>query len=187
MNLPFQPSAGSQTSKRMSESGVGLIEPITRQNAASLKLLFRTPLSVSDGAPVYLSRVPTAQGIRDLLFATSTTGTLAAYDACTGAQGFRDALQMAKLTADRLDLDPSQVLVATTGVIGRYLPMDAVKRGIAGACATATPNTTTPAGSAPPTRRDSRSLLNKRLLVEGIASSPSDTTSSANGRYAYLI
>ena len=56
-------------------------------------------------------------------------------NACTGAQGFRDALQMAKLTADRLDLDPSQVLVGTTGVIGRYLPMDAVKRGIAEACA----------------------------------------------------
>jgi glutamate N-acetyltransferase / amino-acid N-acetyltransferase len=56
-------------------------------------------------------------------------------NACTGAQGFRDALQMAKLTADRLDLDPNQVLVGTTGVIGRYLPMDAVKHGIARACA----------------------------------------------------
>ncbi|HEY7201343.1 MAG TPA: bifunctional glutamate N-acetyltransferase/amino-acid acetyltransferase ArgJ [Candidatus Dormibacteraeota bacterium] len=56
-------------------------------------------------------------------------------NACTGAQGFRDALQIAKLTADRLDLDPNQVLVGTTGVIGRYLPMDAVKRGIAEACA----------------------------------------------------
>jgi glutamate N-acetyltransferase / amino-acid N-acetyltransferase len=55
-------------------------------------------------------------------------------NACTGAQGFRDALQMAKLTADRLDLDPDQVLVGTTGVIGRYLPMEAVKRGIAEAC-----------------------------------------------------
>src|SRR5207302_8019846 len=55
-------------------------------------------------------------------------------NACTGAQGFKDALQMAKLAADRLDLDPPQVLVASTGVIGRYLPMDAVKRGIADAC-----------------------------------------------------
>ena len=54
-------------------------------------------------------------------------------NACTGAQGFKDALQMAKLTADRLDLDPDQVLVGTTGVIGRYLPMDAVKAGIASA------------------------------------------------------
>ena len=59
-------------------------------------------------------------------------------NACTGAQGFRDALQMAKLTADRLDLDPNQVLVGTTGVIGRYLPMDALKRGIAEASASLT-------------------------------------------------
>jgi len=56
-------------------------------------------------------------------------------NACTGAQGFKDALLMAKLTADRLDLDPDQVLVSSTGVIGRYMPMGAVKVGIAGACA----------------------------------------------------
>lgn len=55
-------------------------------------------------------------------------------NACTGAQGFRDALLMAKLCADRLDLDPEQVLVSSTGVIGRYLPMDAIKSGIAQAC-----------------------------------------------------
>ena len=56
-------------------------------------------------------------------------------NACTGAQGFRDALLMAKLSADRLDLDPDQVLVSSTGVIGRYLPMDAIKSGIGDACA----------------------------------------------------
>ena len=55
-------------------------------------------------------------------------------NACTGAQGFKDALQMSKLAADRLDLDPDQVLVSSTGVIGRYLPMDAVRAGIAAAC-----------------------------------------------------
>jgi glutamate N-acetyltransferase/amino-acid N-acetyltransferase len=55
-------------------------------------------------------------------------------NACTGAQGFRDALLMAKLSADRLDLDPDQVLVSSTGVIGRFLPMDAIKSGIAEAC-----------------------------------------------------
>jgi glutamate N-acetyltransferase/amino-acid N-acetyltransferase len=55
-------------------------------------------------------------------------------NACTGAQGFKDSLQIAKLSADRLDLDPDQVLVSSTGVIGRYLPMDAIKPGIAVAC-----------------------------------------------------
>ena len=56
-------------------------------------------------------------------------------NACTGAQGYKDALLMAKLTADRLDLDPPQVMVSSTGVIGRFLPMEAIKRGIAEACA----------------------------------------------------
>jgi glutamate N-acetyltransferase / amino-acid N-acetyltransferase len=55
-------------------------------------------------------------------------------NACTGAQGFRDALLMAKLSADRLDLDPDQVLVSSTGVIGRFLPMAAIKPGISEAC-----------------------------------------------------
>jgi glutamate N-acetyltransferase/amino-acid N-acetyltransferase len=55
-------------------------------------------------------------------------------NACTGAQGFKDALLIAKLSADRLDLDPDQVLVSSTGVIGRYLPMDAIKPGIGEAC-----------------------------------------------------
>jgi glutamate N-acetyltransferase/amino-acid N-acetyltransferase len=56
-------------------------------------------------------------------------------NACTGAQGFKDALLMAKVTADHLDLDPDQVLVSSTGVIGRYMPMHAVKAGIVAACA----------------------------------------------------
>src|SRR5207248_5835014 len=56
-------------------------------------------------------------------------------NACTWAQGLGDALLMAKLSADRLDLDPDQVLVSSTGVIGRYLPMDAIKSGIGDACA----------------------------------------------------
>jgi glutamate N-acetyltransferase / amino-acid N-acetyltransferase len=61
-------------------------------------------------------------------------------NACTGAQGFKDALLMAKLSADRLDLDPDQVLVSSTGVIGRPLPMGAIKAGIAAACGTLNPD-----------------------------------------------
>ena len=61
-------------------------------------------------------------------------------NACTGAQGFKDALQIAKLSADRLDLDPDQVLVSSTGVIGRYLPMGTIKPGIAEACGKLSPD-----------------------------------------------
>ena len=51
-------------------------------------------------------------------------------NACTGAQGFRDALVMCTTAGDALDLDPGDVLVCSTGVIGRPMPMDRVTRGI---------------------------------------------------------
>jgi glutamate N-acetyltransferase/amino-acid N-acetyltransferase len=51
-------------------------------------------------------------------------------NACTGAQGFRDALRMCATAAELLDLDPSEVLVCSTGVIGRTMPMERVLAGI---------------------------------------------------------
>ncbi len=54
-------------------------------------------------------------------------------NACTGAQGLRDALAMAEATAKILHLPAEHVLVASTGRIGVTLPMANVKRGIAAA------------------------------------------------------
>ncbi len=51
-------------------------------------------------------------------------------NACTGPQGFRDALRMATATADCCDADPSEVLVCSTGVIGRPMPMSRVLDGV---------------------------------------------------------
>ncbi len=61
-------------------------------------------------------------------------------NACTGAQGFRDALVMCTATGDALDLDPSDVLVCSTGVIGRPMPMDRVVRGIRAAALAMSPD-----------------------------------------------
>jgi glutamate N-acetyltransferase / amino-acid N-acetyltransferase len=61
-------------------------------------------------------------------------------NACTGAQGFRDALVMCTTAGDALDLDPSDVLVCSTGVIGRPMPMDRVTRGIRAAALAASPD-----------------------------------------------
>ena len=47
-----------------------------------------------------------------------------------GEQGPRDAGRMAELAAARLGLEATQVLVGSTGVIGRPLPMELVERGI---------------------------------------------------------
>jgi glutamate N-acetyltransferase / amino-acid N-acetyltransferase len=51
-------------------------------------------------------------------------------NACTGPQGFRDALRMATAAADCCDADPSEVLVCSTGVIGRPMPMERVLDGV---------------------------------------------------------
>jgi glutamate N-acetyltransferase/amino-acid N-acetyltransferase len=51
-------------------------------------------------------------------------------NAATGEQGLRDAYEMQRVTAACLNLQPEEVLVASTGVIGRHLPMDIVTEGI---------------------------------------------------------
>lgn len=49
---------------------------------------------------------------------------------CTGEQGMKDALQMTKAVADKLEVAEDMVLVSSTGVIGRYLPVEKVEAGI---------------------------------------------------------
>jgi glutamate N-acetyltransferase/amino-acid N-acetyltransferase len=49
----------------------------------------------------------------------------------TGAQGIADAKEMAALVAAKLGLAPNDVLVGSTGVIGRFLPMDKIAAGVA--------------------------------------------------------
>src|SRR5438552_761143 len=51
-------------------------------------------------------------------------------NACTGAQGARDAEEMTRLVAEKLGASDAEVLVASTGVIGVQLPMDKVRAGI---------------------------------------------------------
>lgn len=56
-------------------------------------------------------------------------------NACNGEQGLRDALAMAMEAAGILGVPGNQVVVASTGVIGRKMPMDRVLAGIRGAAA----------------------------------------------------
>jgi len=60
-------------------------------------------------------------------------------NACTGVDGMTHANAMADLTAATLAVDPSSVLVASTGVIGVKLDMAKVERGIAMAAAALSP------------------------------------------------
>lgn len=49
---------------------------------------------------------------------------------CTGEQGWRDALEICRITARELGLPEEMVCGASTGVIGQSLPMELLRRGI---------------------------------------------------------
>ncbi|GAC1581417.1 MAG: bifunctional glutamate N-acetyltransferase/amino-acid acetyltransferase ArgJ [Candidatus Elarobacter sp.] len=51
-------------------------------------------------------------------------------NACTGERGARDAENTARHAATLLKLRPTQIVVASTGVIGVTLPMDRVSKGL---------------------------------------------------------
>lgn len=51
-------------------------------------------------------------------------------NACTGERGLNDAYQMRKWTAEKFGLLEQHVAVASTGVIGEYLPMEKIHAGI---------------------------------------------------------
>src|SRR5581483_5402519 len=51
-------------------------------------------------------------------------------NACTGQRGLDDARRMTELAAQSLGCRAEQMLVCSTGVIGRHLPMEKIARGI---------------------------------------------------------
>ncbi|MQI42514.1 N-acetylglutamate synthase, partial [Escherichia coli] len=50
-------------------------------------------------------------------------------NSCTGQQGIDDARQTQTWVAQQLQIPSEHVAVASTGVIGEYLPMDKIKTG----------------------------------------------------------
>jgi glutamate N-acetyltransferase/amino-acid N-acetyltransferase len=101
---------------------------IAADTAASAAGLFTTNLA--QAAPVLISRRHLARtgGVARAIVVNSGCA-----NACTGDQGMSDAKRMATDVAAALACDPSEVLVASTGVIGVNLKMDRVSPGIAGA------------------------------------------------------
>lgn len=51
-------------------------------------------------------------------------------NACTGDVGYKNTEDTAKMVGAALSVAPEQVIVASTGVIGFYLPMDVIEKGV---------------------------------------------------------
>jgi glutamate N-acetyltransferase/amino-acid N-acetyltransferase len=78
-------------------------------------------------APLLVTRESLATGQGKLRAVLVNSGNA---NACTGKQGEADARQMRASLAEQLGVEPHQVAVASTGVIGELLKMDRVSEGI---------------------------------------------------------
>ena len=94
-------------------------------------------------APVYVSKEVVKGGKAHAICANAGCA-----NACTGEQGLADARAMAKEAADAVGCAASEVIVASTGVIGVQLPMDKVKKGVKAAAAELSENGSVNAGNA---------------------------------------
>ncbi len=105
-----------------------------KENRPDLALIYSEVPAVAAGAfttnkvkaaPVILSQKKIRKGEAQAIVVNSGNA-----NACTGKRGFEDAVKMCELTAKKLAIAPEKVLVASTGVIGEYLPMDKIEKGI---------------------------------------------------------
>lgn len=77
------------------------------------------------GAPVKVSRDRLPRSTARAVVINSGNS-----NAATGERGISDAKRMTSLVAQQIGASPEDVLVASTGVIGRFLPMDVLEAGI---------------------------------------------------------
>ncbi len=77
------------------------------------------------GASLMISKAHLSDGKAQAIVANAGCA-----NAATGKQGMDDAIGMAQFAAKKLGIDPHDVVVASTGVIGTYLPMDRISGGI---------------------------------------------------------
>ncbi len=96
---------------------------IVSDRMASVAGVFTTNQACA--APVHWSRQVVQGGQARAIIANSGNA-----NCLTGEQGMRDVERTATLVAQRLGCEPQQVVVASTGVIGVPMPMNALEAGI---------------------------------------------------------
>jgi glutamate N-acetyltransferase / amino-acid N-acetyltransferase len=85
-------------------------------------------------APVLIDRERAAGGVCRAVIANSGNA-----NCCTGEEGYRNALRMARAAAVCVGIPEQQVLVASTGVIGEPLPVERIEQVLPGLVAALRP------------------------------------------------
>jgi len=109
---------------------------LKKNNAADMALIFSERKAVAAGvfttnkvkaAPVLVSMEHLIKGHARAIIANAGNA-----NACTGSEGFRNAGLTAELVARELGINPEDVLIASTGVIGAQIDMEKVGNAIPG-------------------------------------------------------
>jgi len=148
----------------------GLHCGIKRERPDLALLVSEVPASVAGvfttnkvkAAPVRYTQAAVASGRAQAVVVNSGNA-----NACTGKAGLADAAEMARLTGVALGLDPALVLVASTGVIGVPLPMEAIRGGIPRAARALAPEGTSAAEAIRTTDRFAKTAA-VRLDIGGV-------------------
>jgi glutamate N-acetyltransferase/amino-acid N-acetyltransferase len=112
--------AGIKTYGPEPRRDVGLL--VARRPCVAAALFTRNRVQ---GAPVIVSREHIENQRARAIVVNSGCSNVA-----MGAAGIEDARAMAGIAADHLGIEPGDVLVASTGVIARRLPLDRIRQGI---------------------------------------------------------
>ncbi|MBW2980034.1 bifunctional glutamate N-acetyltransferase/amino-acid acetyltransferase ArgJ [Candidatus Woesearchaeota archaeon] len=79
------------------------------------------------GAPIYVNKEHLKNGKAQAIVVNSGISNVS-----TGQRGLDDAHEMTSLVAQELGIDKNDVLVASTGLIGAFLPMQKIRQGVKG-------------------------------------------------------
>ncbi len=112
----------------------GISAGIKKNQEKDLALIYTEVSSVAAGvfttnrvkaAPVLLSKERLRSGRARAILINSGSA-----NACTGKRGLTDGLHLSRLIAASLKIDPEDVLLASTGVIGKPLPMNLIEENV---------------------------------------------------------
>lgn len=114
-------AGGTHAGLRYSKKDVGMIYSQVPANSAAVYTLNHFL-----AAPILVTK--DSLKASDQLQAVVVNSACA--NACTGERGLVDAYEMRALTAKKMGIQPDLIAVASTGVIGEYLNMDKINKGI---------------------------------------------------------
>ncbi len=112
----------------------GIAAGIKKNQAKDLALIYSEVPSVAAGvfttnrvkaAPVLISRARIKSGKARAVLVNSGSA-----NACTGKKGLADGQRLSRLIASSLNITPESVLLASTGVIGKPLPMSLIEKNL---------------------------------------------------------